>query len=133
MCKLYLGKVVDKSTRDVFVAGTRQDVLAEFNECMDYCARDVENTYSLYCVLYDKYWQKCPSMVTFYGMLQMASGYLPVNKAEWDAYVAKSDRMMRQYQSDIEDLLMDAVQAALDFPNPERDAWLKHLDWTGLD
>jgi len=68
-------------------------------------------------------------MVTFSGMLEMGSGYLPVT-SDWDKYIERSDSLLTKLVDEIQDDLLEAVQSALSTTNYENDPWLKHLDWT---
>ena len=58
---------------------------------MTYCSRDVEASLYVYQSLWPKFRKHFPSPVTFAGMLEMSSAYLPVNK-NWSRYVQVSDQ-----------------------------------------
>ena len=130
--KLHLNKTLDKSDRDVFVVGDITDVIENFQQLMTYCSKDVETTFELFQKLFPRYLEKCPSDVTFNGILEMSRGFLPVTE-EWLKYIQRSDSLVENYQTEIETDLKTAVELALKTLKTkkyESDAWLKHLDWT---
>ncbi|KAJ3395210.1 DNA-directed DNA polymerase gamma mip1 [Lobulomyces angularis] len=129
---LYLGISMDKSVRNVFVDGNIDEIVDRFQELMNYCANDVLITYKLYRELFPLYRKKCPSDVTFFGMLEMSTGFLPVTE-DWEKFIKKADKIVENYNNVIEQNLTSSVEKALTFQEDERwksDPWLKNLDWT---
>ncbi|KAJ2779132.1 DNA-directed DNA polymerase gamma mip1, partial [Coemansia interrupta] len=124
----YCGITLDKSTRDVFVSGTLQDVRREFAGATGYCAGDVAATAQVFGRVFSEFLEKCPHPVSFAGMLEMLDAYLPVD-AGWDEYVATCERMLEEATRDVGGKLRELAEQALACERPEEDPWLRHLDW----
>ena len=75
--------------RDVFVKGTLQDVVSDFQNLMDYCAGDVKATLQVFQKMFPVFLERCPHPVTLSGMLTMSTSYLPVNQS-WFQYIGKN-------------------------------------------
>ncbi|KAI9208094.1 DNA polymerase family A-domain-containing protein [Polychytrium aggregatum] len=130
--ELYLGKNIDKSTRDMFDTLNKEDIIQSFQECMRYCADDVLTTYELYRKLFPKFRLKAPHPVSFAGMLHMGKSYLTTTK-EWKNYVISSEKKCREYRERVSEILMSRIQDAFhkeEIADVQDDPWLKHLDWT---
>lgn len=55
---------------------------------MRYCALDVFSTHEVLQKVFPLFMSRCPHPVTFAGMLEMGSAYLPLDTS-WDAYIGK--------------------------------------------
>lgn len=55
VAKLHLNKSFDKSLRNVFVTGGKEEVKDQFQKLMHYCANDVITTFEVFQVLFPKY------------------------------------------------------------------------------
>ena len=75
--------------RNVFVKGTLQDVVDDFQDLMEYCAVDVKATLQVFQKMFPVFLQRCPHPVTLSGMLTMSTSYLPVNQS-WFQYIGKN-------------------------------------------
>ena len=53
---------------------------------MSYCARDVLYTHEVLQKVLPKFMERYPHPVTFAGMLEMGTAYLPVNSS-WEQYI----------------------------------------------
>lgn len=62
---------MDKDIRNVFVMGDMDQLHSQFQQLMHYCAMDVLTTFRLFQTLWPRYRLKCPSPVSFAGMLEM--------------------------------------------------------------
>ncbi|KJE88468.1 DNA polymerase gamma [Capsaspora owczarzaki ATCC 30864] len=137
LCQFYLGEEVSKDARDIFVNGSLQDVADNFELLMAYCANDVRSTYRLYAKLLPAYMHKCPNPVSFAGMLEMGSCYLPID-ATWYNFIAQGQAMYSEssglvnlslQQMATEALALAQVDPATGRPKYESDPWLRNLDW----
>ena len=48
-----------KDTRDIFVKGSLDEVVHDFQKLMDYCAQDVQATYEVFDKVYEKFRKHC--------------------------------------------------------------------------
>jgi len=130
---------VSKELRNYFVEGTLDEISEKFQELVGYCALDVKFTHEvsfyffihllfslkfilkpckllfalqIHHVLFPEYQNKCPHPVTFAGMLEMGSCYLPTSKA-WDNYVEKSSQAFEGATGRIDSLLLHLAQKAV--------------------
>ncbi|KAL3314036.1 hypothetical protein Ciccas_007357 [Cichlidogyrus casuarinus] len=133
--KLYCEKdpPVDKSTRNVFVKGTKEEVLEDFQNLMTYCASDVLMTYSVFQKLLPIFRQRFPHPTTLCGMLEMGSLYLPVSDA-WLKFIHKSQSAFHEITNKNRRMLMKlADDAVAKFGGHSQayknDPWLWDLDW----
>ena len=132
--KLYCGKDLDKSTRDVFVTGTHSDVQEQFQSLVTYCSSDVVATYNVLRNVWGLYTDRFPSPVTLSGMFEMASCFIPTNK-NWQRYINESDSMFYTMQREIQHVLSNLADDALlryhlDKRKTESDSWMSQLDWS---
>ena len=122
----------DKSLSKVFVTGTLDDVRASFDALMTYCANDVRATHELAQILVPEFREASPHPVTFSGLLEMSSVYLPVNK-NWETYIRKANTTCDEIETELRQSLVKlAVEAVT---KREKDAykddlWLWDLDWS---
>eukprot|EP01135_Chromosphaera_perkinsii_P011811 Nk52_evm2s2506 gene=Nk52_evmTU2s2506 len=130
---LHCGGTMDKEARDLFVTGTLQEIRDNFQELTTYCANDCLATYEVLCKLFPKYREQCPHPVSFAGMLEMGSMYLPIDE-EWNKYIETCDRTYQEsnssFASKIAHLMDDAYERYRADPSiAETDPWFKHLEW----
>lgn len=127
------GYELDKSTRDILVHGTIENIRTDFQKVMTYCGNDVAATAGLYRELWPKFLEKCPHPTTFAALLEMGTCFLPVNE-KWSIYVGRVERMYQDALEKIEALLRDLVEvAALEGGKDDKwreDPWLNKMDWT---
>ncbi|KAI0216609.1 DNA-directed DNA polymerase gamma mip1 [Massospora cicadina] len=126
---LYCGVELDKEPRDLFVTGSAQDIVANFDELMPYCATDVSVTHQVFCQVLTHYFHKCPHPASFAGILRMGKGYLPTNEC-WSAYLDNAEALHQKMLVDIESKLESLAEQALACSDPKADPWLGRLDWT---
>ena len=132
--KLYCGKDLDKTTRDIFVTGTHSDVQAQFQSLTSYCAYDVTATFNVLKHVWELYNERFPSPVTLAGMFEMASCFIPTNK-NWQRYIDESDRKFFSMQKEIQHVLSNLADETLlkyhlDKSKTESDPWMSQLDWS---
>lgn len=128
------GYQLDKSPRNILVKGTLEDVRANFQSLMTYCANDVAAARGLFAAVWPKYQRKCPHPVSFAAILEMGSAFLPTNE-DWTAYVEAAEQMYQRSLETTSEHLRQLVEAicAEGLADPERckqDPWLSRLDWT---
>lgn len=131
--KLYSGgRELKKEARDTFVNGTLQDVAEDFQELMTYCANDVVATHLVLGKLLPLYFERFPHPVSFAGMLEMSTAYLPVNQ-NWERYLKEADSVYEDYQQELKQMLTSIANSACRLLHGEaykKDPWLWDLDWT---
>lgn len=126
------GEELDKEKRSVFVEGSMMDVRSQFQELMAYCAGDVTATGKVFAQLWKPFFERFPHPVTFAGMLEMGSAYLPVNE-NWRKYLEESDATCNDLEREMKHLLMQLADAACGLLHDKRyedDPWLYGLDWS---
>ncbi|XP_075723040.1 DNA polymerase gamma, catalytic subunit tam [Rhipicephalus microplus] len=131
--KLYSGgRELKKEARDTFVNGTLQDVAEDFQALMTYCANDVVATHLVLGKLLPLYFERFPHPVSFAGMLEMSTAYLPVNQ-NWERYLKEADSIYEDYQQELKQMLTSIANSACRLLHDEaykKDPWLWDLDWT---
>ncbi|KRY49499.1 DNA polymerase subunit gamma-1 [Trichinella britovi] len=125
------GLFVAKELRDLFLVGTMSDIREKFQLLMTYCATDVAATFEVFSMLMDQFWQRFPHPVTFVGMLEMGTSYLPTN-AKWQHYMTASDKTQRTFQNQVGALLQEKARQACNLLYNDRykdDPWLWNENW----
>ncbi|XP_045133360.1 DNA polymerase subunit gamma-1-like isoform X3 [Portunus trituberculatus] len=125
-------KSLEKSTRDVFVDGSLNDIREDFQNLMAYCASDVSATHQVLVKLLPLFFERFPHPVTFSGMLEMGLTFLPVTK-NWERYIESSEYQYKQVERMLNEELVKQVQASLSYLKGEEyknDPWLWSLDWS---
>ena len=121
-----------KDIRDVFVKGTLQDVRDDFQNLVSYCANDVNATLHILKKLLPLFFHRFPHPVTFSGMLEMGSTFLPVTE-NWNRYLASAEAEYNQLERLLNEELVKQAQEALALKENgayRRDPWLWSLDWS---
>ncbi|CAL8135393.1 unnamed protein product [Orchesella dallaii] len=129
--KLYCDEELTKSSRDIFVKGTLDDIRDQFQSLVSYCANDVEATKRVFSHLLPLYHERFPHPVTLAGMLEMGTTYLPIN-SRWLDYISQSEGVFNACEMEIKAILMQKAEEALELLKDERykdDPWLWNLDW----
>lgn len=133
--RLYLGVEMSKDDRDYFVTGTLLEIKNRFQQLADYCVKDTEITFKLYKLLWARFREKCPSNVTFFGMLETGTAILPITRESWFGYIDRAESKFVEEKTRVEKhLRLLADEAVEGFLNgsldPKLDPWLCNLDWT---
>ncbi|XP_061513323.1 DNA polymerase subunit gamma-1, mitochondrial [Anopheles gambiae] len=126
------GPPLAKSQRDTFVEGTLQDVRADFDSLMSYCAADVRATGAVLQRLWPLFRERFPHPATLAGMLEMGSAYLPVN-GNWTRYLTEADLAFEDLDLEAKHLLAQRAEAACGLLHDaayRRDLWLWDQDWS---
>ncbi|XP_015835128.1 DNA polymerase subunit gamma-1, mitochondrial isoform X2 [Tribolium castaneum] len=131
--KLYCGgKSVAKETRDLFVTGSLNDIREEFQTVMKYCSGDVVATYSVLNELFPMFLERFPHPVTLAGMLELSTGYLPIN-SNWNRYIDNSEQAYEDMDIEGRLLLAKRAEQACQLLHDDKykeDLWLWDEDWT---
>lgn len=131
--KLHVGgRDIDKDPRNIFIEGTTKDVRDNFQGLMNYCAGDVVATWEVFNVLWPEFKERFPHPVTLAGMLEMGTGYLPIN-INWERYIHQSNSVYEDMQRESKQILMNHADEACLFLKDNRykdDPWLWNLDWS---
>ncbi|KAK7086838.1 hypothetical protein SK128_016079 [Halocaridina rubra] len=128
----YVKDDLKKDMRNIFVKGCVSDVRDDFQNLMSYCAEDVKATYMVLRKLLPLFFERFPHPVTFAGMLEMGSTFLPVTH-NWTKYVEASESKYQMLERLLNEELVRQSQDALSFKENERykqDPWLWNLDWS---
>ena len=140
VAELHCGIKVDKTARDWFSSLDKADIVTQFQDLMSYCAGDVDVTHRVFRKVFPAFRRACPSPVSFSGILQMGSSFLPVD-VSWEKFIGNADRMYSDLTAKVESELHQLAEQArrsmfdMDADNPghyrhETDPWLSQLDWT---
>ncbi|XP_005077842.1 DNA polymerase subunit gamma-1 isoform X1 [Mesocricetus auratus] len=129
---LYVGgPPLEKEPRELFIKGSMRDIRENFQDLMQYCARDVWATYEVFQQQLPLFLERCPHPVTLAGMLEMGVSYLPVNQ-NWERYLAEAQSTYEELQREMKKSLMDLANDACQLLSGERykeDPWLWDLEW----
>ena len=127
----YCGHSLDKSARETFVSGSMKDVQHDFNELMDYCAKDVLATFNVLEKLLPQFFAHFPHRASFAGLLEIGQMYLPINN-NWQRYVNSCQQEYANLTLELKRTLIDRMNDACHLIQDEKykdDKWLWDLDW----
>ncbi|CAG8502331.1 8100_t:CDS:2 [Ambispora gerdemannii] len=131
--KFHCSEILDKTTRDMFVNGTMEEISdpKNFSTLMNYCATDVLATHRVFKKVLPRFLHVCPHPVSFAGMVHMGSMFLPVS-SDWDHYLKNSASVFQEQTNLIENNLRQLALAAVKLKPEEamKDPWLQQLDWS---
>ncbi|XP_039747970.1 DNA polymerase subunit gamma-1, mitochondrial [Pararge aegeria] len=129
---LYCGIPINKETRDIFVEGTLEDVHANFQKLMKYCAGDVIATHNVLRELLPMFLERFPHPVTLAGMLELGSAYLPVN-SNWQQYIDSAETVFEDLKLESRQILSakaDETCRLMENKAYEDDLWMWDQDWS---
>lgn len=129
---LHCGIVVQKELRSDFMTATPAHIFANIHSYLDYCASDVSVTHAVFSVVLPEFLARCPSPVSFAGILTMGSSFLTVNES-WEAYLGDAERTFRDLEVRVKRRLLELGEQAMQLAEGEewkKDPWLGQLDWT---
>lgn len=132
VAKLHCGIEVDKEIRNDFMTHSPEEIMANVQDYLTYCAGDVNVTHSVYAKVLPDFLDACPNPVSFAGILTMGSSFLTVNQ-EWERYIENAERTYRELDTKVKERLLELAVEAKDMMEGERwkdDVWLAQLDWT---
>lgn len=126
------GEGLKKDTRDVFVKGSLVDIREDFQNLMSYCASDVKATHMVSVKLLPLFFERFPHPVSFAGMLEMGTTFLPVTQ-NWNKYIRAAESEFHRMERLLNEELVKQARGALryvDNKEYENDPWLWSLDWS---
>lgn len=133
VAKLHCGIDIGKEIRDDFMARSREEILENLEDYLDYCASDVASTHAVYKKVFPDFLNACPSPVSFAGVLRMGSSFLTVNES-WEVYLKEADGKYHELMENIKLKLVALANEAKELKDDrekwENDPWLRQLDWT---
>ncbi|KAG9308217.1 DNA polymerase family A-domain-containing protein [Chiua virens] len=132
VAKLYCNIDVDKEIRGDFMTSSREAILDGIQDYLGYCANDVFVTHRVFSQVLPAFLERCPSPVSFSGMLTMGTSFLTVNES-WEEYLRNAERTYHELEGKVKEHLVDLAEEAKGMMEDEswRDnPWLSQLDWT---
>lgn len=132
VAKLYCNIDLDKETRDNFLTCSREAILADIQDHLAYCAHDVHVTHLVYAQVLPAFLERCPSSVSFAGVLTMGTSFLTVNEA-WEEYLLNAERTYQELEGKVKKHLVDLAEQAIGMMQDgswRDNPWLAQLDWT---
>ncbi|OJA17615.1 hypothetical protein AZE42_01199 [Rhizopogon vesiculosus] len=133
VAKLHCNIDVDKGIRNDFMKSTPEDIVDNIHDYLNYCAQDVFVTHAVFSKVLPAFLDRCPSPVSFAGILAMGSSFLTVNES-WEAYLANAERTYRDLDGKVKKRLVDLAEEAKGIGIKDEswkdDPWLSQLDWT---
>ncbi|KAH8117624.1 DNA polymerase family A-domain-containing protein [Phellopilus nigrolimitatus] len=132
VAKLHCDIDISKETRNDFMTHSREQILEDVQDYMDYCATDVQVTHAVYAKVFPEFLRACPSPVSFAGIMTMGSSFLTVNE-EWEEYLKNAEGIYKELDDKIKKRLVELAEQARTLMEDERwkeDVWFSQLDWT---
>lgn len=129
---LYCDKAHQKQARDVFVDGSLTDIREKFEQLMSYCASDVVVTHEVLQNLFPLFQERFSHPVTFAGMLELGTAYLPVN-SNWQRYIEESESTFDDLNYEAKVSLSkraDEVCKLMHNDKYKEDLWMWDQDWS---
>lgn len=130
--KLYCKEELSKEKRNLFVEGSLSEIREEFQDVMKYCASDVTATFKVLQKMVPMFFHRFPHPVTFAGMLEMGTAYLPIN-SNWERYMADSDQTYEDLEKECKFMLTRKADNACHLFHEEKyrqDLWMWDEDWS---
>ncbi|EGO04129.1 hypothetical protein SERLA73DRAFT_102478 [Serpula lacrymans var. lacrymans S7.3] len=132
VAKLHCDITVDKGIRNDFMSHTPSEILANIHDYLNYCSQDVFVTHAVFSQVLPAFLARCPSPVSFAGILTMGSSFLTVNES-WEAYLENAERTYRELDEKVKTRLVDLAEEAkgmMEDGTWKDSSWLAQLDWT---
>ena len=132
VAKLYCNIDLDKEIRGDFMSFSREAILADIQDYLGYCAQDVYVTHQVHAQVLPAFLERCPSPVSFAGILTMGTSFLTVNET-WEEYLHNAERTYHELEDKVKKHLVDLAGQAMDMMQDgswNDNPWLSQLDWT---
>ena len=132
VAKLHCNIDVDKEIRNDFMKSTPEDIMDNIHDYLNYCAQDVFVTHAVFSKVLPAFLERCPSPVSFAGILTMGSSFLTVDES-WETYLANAEGTYRELDGKVKRRLVDLAEEAkrrMQDQSWKDDPWLSQLDWT---
>ena len=88
-------------------------------ELVTYCAKDTAATQEVFAALWPKFLDRFPHPVSFAGMLEMGSAYLPVNQS-WENYIRDADNTYDDLENEMKCSLMKLADDTCNYLHGKR-------------
>ena len=132
VAKLHCDIDMDKVIRNDFLTFSRQEILDNAQDYLNYCGEDVYVTQAVFSRVLPEFLKACPNPVSFAGILTMGSSFLTVNES-WEEYVENAEKVYRDLEENVRGRLVQLAQEAKELMVDEKwrgNVWLEQLDWT---
>lgn len=134
---LHCGISMNKQPRDLFSSRSKNVVIENFDELVNYCATDVETTSKVFDKVFPLFLKKCPHPVSFGALRFLSSCILPTRHDEWNEYTSRSEKIYQESKRKIEDKIVEIIEESvklvendMSMAEVKKDPWLRQLDWT---
>ena len=124
---------ISKDPRNIFISGSIDDVVNNFQELMTYCATDVRLTLEIFKSVFPIYLDRFPHPITLAGMLEMSVMYLPVAPLNWNRYITECESIYNDNERKLNLSLRDIANSSCYLAKDSKyldDVWLWDLDWS---
>ena len=132
VARLHCDIDMDKGIRDDFLLLSREEILGNIQDYLNYCGNDVYVTHAVFSRVLPAFLKACPNPVSFAGILTMGSSFLTVNES-WEKYIENAEKTYRELEESVKGRLVQLAHEAKDLMVDDRwkgDVWLEQLDWT---
>jgi len=122
---------LNKETRNAFVTDSLEELRADLDNLVAYCASDVAATLEVAKIIFPRFLSKCPHPATLAGMLTMSTGFLPTSKC-WDKFQEQAETAYRDLEKElmleVESEAREALKSIMNY-SYKKDPWLWDLEW----
>ena len=122
---------LNKETRNAFVTDSLEELRADLDNLVAYCASDVAATLEVAKIIFPRFLSKCPHPATLAGMLTMSTGFLPTSKC-WDEFQEQAEAAYRHLEKElmleVESEAREALKSIMNY-SYKKDLWLWDLEW----
>ena len=132
VARLHCDINVDKDIRNDFLNLSREEILNNAQDYLNYCGEDVYVTHAVFSRVLPEFLNACPSPVSFAGILTMGSSFLTVNES-WEKYIENAEKVYKELEKSVRGRLVQLAQEAKGLMVDDKwkgDVWLEQLDWT---
>lgn len=77
--------------------------------CVGYCANDVKATFEVFGKVLPEFLYHAPHPVTFAGMLEMGTAYLPIDNS-WERYIKDTNETYEDLENEMKNTLMKLAE-----------------------
>jgi len=132
VARLHCDIDMDKDIRNDFLILSREDILYNMQDYLNYCGNDVYVTHAVFSRVLPAFLKACPSPVSFAGILTMGSSFLTVNES-WEKYIESAEKAYKELEENVKGRLVQLAHEAKELMVDDKwkgDVWLEQLDWT---
>ena len=132
VARLHCDIEMDKNIRNDFMVLSREEILENAHDYLNYCGNDVFVTHAVFSRVLPAFLKACPSPVSFAGILTMGSSFLTVNES-WEKYIKNAEKTYKELEENVKGRLVQLAQEAKELMIDDKwkgDVWLEQLDWT---